>query len=63
MSDNNQSIQSKRFKSREEKARKRMRHESNTQYRASLHAQKANGGGDKNAIQNKIDAISTGKHI
>jgi hypothetical protein len=57
----NVSILSKKFKTRAEKQAKREKHNLNAQHRAGLQAQKASGGGDKNSIQNKIDAISKGQ--
>lgn len=47
------------FKSKEDRARKRAKHDANVNRRAELHREKAFAGADKkNQIQQAIDAIS-----
>lgn len=61
----NQSILSKKFKTREQKMKKHARHLSNVQHRAGLHSQKAATGSATEAasLQTKIDALSKGVHL
>jgi hypothetical protein len=58
------SIQSKRWKTTEEKRRKREKLNGNHQHRAGLHAQKASCSSSTAAdiIQRKIDQLSKGVH-
>ena len=59
------SILSKKFKTREQKAKKHARHLSNVAHRSSLHSQKAATGSAVEAasLQTKIDALSKGVHL
>lgn len=64
MGNQDTSIQSKRFKTQEQKRRKREKLIDNHRHRAGLHAQKASCSSSTAAelIQRKIDQLSKGVH-